>query len=386
MKDYKELTKKIDTVIDAYTDELFAHNCDLADHPEISGEEYETSKKAVNLLKSHGFQAEYPFAGMDTAFRAIAGPSNHKHKVALLTEYDALPGLGHACGHCSMLAGIAMQDLQDELDTDVHIIGTPAEETNGGKITIADQGLFDDYDMALMIHMYDQSIVDVKALALYAAFFTFHGKAAHASANPWDGVNALNAAQLMLHAVDMMRQHVKPDVRMHAVIHDGGTVPGIVPERAQLEIYVRSLDRIYLEELIKKVDNCAEAGALATGCTVEKYLRDPVFFNMKRNETGIRTLEEVYDEVGVPLDGDKDDIFGSTDCGNVSWICPAFQPVLKLSPRGVPVHSKEFEALVRTDKAKECLVQGARILSHEIAKVFSDPEKIASLKADFKAE
>jgi len=388
MKSYQSLIDVLNQTIEKNKEELFALNCDIADHPEISGEEYETSKKIARLLTEHGFQVELPFAGMDTAFRAIAGSNNHKHKVAILAEYDALPDVGHACGHClsgsiSCLAAIAAKELQDELDTDIHVLGTPMEETCGGKITMVNAGVFQDYDMALMVHMSDHNMVRMRAQALDAMFFEFHGKAAHASANPWDGINALNAAQLMLHGVDMLRQHLKDGTRMHGVIHKGGVVPGIVPDEAEIEMYVRSTDSKYLAETVAKVDNCAAGGALATGCTWDKWRRDPVFESMKSNDTGIVAMEETYGDLGLPLNGDPNEIFGSTDCGNVSWICPAFHPLLQLAPTGIPIHSRDFETYVRTDKANKCLEDGAKIISYQIAKIFSDPEKIQAMKDDF---
>ena len=164
MDKYLELKEKIFERIDANWAELIALNDDLADHPEISGQEFETSRKIVELLKKKGFATEYPFAGIETAFKAVYGPNNHKYKVAILTEYDALPDIGHACGHCvsgsiSVLAGIAMAELQDELNADIHVIGTPIEEADGAKVQMTDDGVFNDYDMAIMIHLYDQNLL-----------------------------------------------------------------------------------------------------------------------------------------------------------------------------------------------------------------------------------
>ena len=266
---YESLKEKAYYEIEKYTAMCQHINDDLADHPELSGEEVESSSKIVELLKKEGFQTEYPFAGYNTAFKAVYGENNHARKIAILTEYDALPGIGHACGHCtsaaiSLLAGLALKELQDELDADIHIIGTPAEETEGAKCVMVKKGVFDKYDMAMMVHLYDENLLAPKVQALDAFFYTFHGKTAHASAAPWEGNNALNGVQLMFHALDMLRQHVKPDVRIHGVIRDGGLAPNIVPEIASAEFYIRSMDRAYLTEVLKKVDDCARGAAIAT--------------------------------------------------------------------------------------------------------------------------
>ena len=190
--------------------------------------------------------------------------------MAILTEYDALPEIGHACGHSlsgsiSCLAGLALSSLQDELDTDIHIIGTPNEEEDGAKCRMADDGVFDIYDEAIMVHLYNNNVPVPRLHALNSVMYEFHGKAAHSAAGPWDGVNALNAGQLMFHAIDMLRQHVRPDVRMHGIFRNGGAAPNIVPDEVTAEVYVRSASRSYLNEILKKVDNCAQAGCLATG-------------------------------------------------------------------------------------------------------------------------
>ena len=272
MDKYSELKSLLTSKVEEKLPDLIALNDDLADNPELSGEEYRTSKIIAELLEKNGFKVEMPFAGLETAFRGIYGADNHKYKVAIMAEYDALPGIGHACGHCvsgsiSVLAAIALAPLQDELDCDIHILGTPNEEIDGAKCAMVDQGIFNGYDMAMMIHLYDQNLLYCKLLGLHSYLYTFHGKAAHASAAPWEGVNALNAAQLMFHGVDMLRQHVTPDVRMHGVYRNGGEAPNIVPEEASAEFYFRALDRDYLNGLVKKADNCAEGASLAMGTT-----------------------------------------------------------------------------------------------------------------------
>ncbi len=385
---YEELKAKIFEHIFLNYEELKALNNWLADHPEISGEEYESSKRIVELLNCHGYKTEYPFAGLETAFRGVYGENNHKHKVAILTEYDALPEIGHACGHClsgsiSVLAGLAMKDLQDELDVDVHIIGTPIEETDGAKCRMVQNGVFDDYDLAIMVHLYNYNLITPKLQALASNMYVFHGKAAHASAAPWEGRNALNAVQLMYHAIDMMRQHCKPEAQFHGIIRDGGEAPNIVPEKAATEFYIRALDKEYLEELSRLVDDCAEGAAIATQTTWEKYKTAETYDNLKYNKTGEKALYEVYEELGIELNWDNDKIFGSTDCGNVSFACPAFHPCLQVVDHDTPIHTRKFAKAMKSEEAYTGLVTGAKIIALQIAKIFSDEEKIKKLKEDF---
>lgn len=390
---YDELQRVIESGIEKNWDEFFRLNCDIAKEPELSGKEFKTSRKIVETLQAKGYEVEYPFDGLETAFRAAYGKGNHKYKVAILAEYDALPDIGHACGHSlsgaiSCLAGVALSNLQDELDTDIHIIGTPNEEEDGAKCKMADDGVFDIYDEAIMVHLYNNNVPVPKLYALDSIMYEFHGKPAHSAGNPWDGVNALNAGQLMFHAIDMLRQHVRPDVRMHGIFRNGGTAPNVVPDEVALEIYVRSTDRPYLNEILKKVENCAQAGCLATGATLSRYPTAAPYNNLKINKTGNDALFEVYEELNLKLPKNEklELMFGSSDIGNVSFRCPAFHPCLKLTPENIEIHSREFAEYVIRDDGKEMLKVGAKIIAFHIAKLFSSEDKVRAMKADFLSE
>ena len=381
MDKYLELKEKIFERIDANWAELIALNDDLADHPEISGQEFETSRKIVELLKKKGFATEYPFAGIETAFKAVYGPNNHKYKVAL-------PDIGHACGHCvsgsiSVLAGIAMAELQDELNADIHVIGTPIEEADGAKVQMTDDGVFNDYDMAIMIHLYDQNLLYCILNGLMSYQYNFHGKAAHASAAPWEGKNALNAAQLMFHGIDMLRQHVTPDVRMHGIYKEAGVAPNIVPEEASVHFYMRAVDKPYLQEVHRMVDDCARGAAIMTQTTWDTFKVDATYDCMKNNPAGISVMKEVYEELGIDINGDHDKLFGSSDIGNVSFACPAFHPTLQIVDRGVAIHTREFADAVKTQRAHDAIKLGAEVISLHITKTFMDEDKIKAMKEDF---
>lgn len=388
MQTYAQNRAVIEQGVTDHLADLIALNDDLADHPELSGEERRSSARIVELLRAKGFTVKYPYAGLETAFKGVCGPDNHRYKVAILAEYDALPGIGHACGHCvsgsiSVLAALALAPLQDALDCDVHILGTPNEEVEGAKCEMVEQGIFDGYDMAMMIHLYDQNMLYCKLQGLHAFLYTFHGKAAHASSAPWEGVNALNAAQLMFHGIDMMRQHVTPDVQMHGVFRNGGLAPNIVPEEASVEFYFRALDKAYLFSVDERADRCAAGAAMMTGCTWEKTSTSAMYDNMKNNAAGLAALGEVYAELGIEDDGDYDKIFGSSDIGNVSFVCPTFHPTLAIVDRGVPIHTRAFAEAVKSERAHDTIAQGARVIACQTAKIFGDPARVRAMKEDF---
>lgn len=383
-----QLKEKIFAGIETYRSQMAAVSDHLADHPELSGREYESSRKLVQVLREKGYQVEYPFGGKETAFRGIYGDNHHRYKVAVLTEYDALPELGHACGHClsgsiSILAGLALKDLQEELNADIHIIGTPDEEDDGAKCIMVEKGIFDEYDMAIMVHLYNRNLVMPRFQALAEYFYEFRGKPAHASAAPWEGKNALNGLQLMIHAVDMLRQHTRDDAQFHYVIRDGGLAPNIVPEKAVLQMFLRASDKKYLEELMRLVDDCAMGAAMATQTTVERMPKDQTYYvDLRANPAGEAALREVFEELGIEENGPRDTLFGSSDIGNVSYACPAFHPCLQLTDEA-PIHTREFEAAMKTDRAHKALEDGAKLIALTIAKIFSDEQRIAAMKEDF---
>lgn len=227
-----------------YQDAAFALSDAMAREPEIGGQEYKSSAAIVKLLRDSGMEVEYPFAGLETAFRGRICPERPR-RVALLAEYDALRGQGHACGHCasgssSVLAALALHALRDSYDFGVDIIGTPDEEFAGQKAAMADQGIFDGYDFAAMVHMGPSTAAGASYIALDGLGIKWHGAPAHAAAAPWTGRNAFNAARLFFDAVDMMRQHLLPEARLHGIIKEAGTASNIVPDLAEVEFLTRA--------------------------------------------------------------------------------------------------------------------------------------------------
>jgi len=390
LSDYKSLSSQLDAGIDRFSAQAVALSDAMAADPEISEQEVRSSKAHTEFLKKAGFQVEHPFFGMPTAYNAkIAAGGNGR--VCLLTEYDALPEIGHACGHnvhgaMSLLAGAALAPLIQELKGELWVTGTPAEESNGAKISMSEKGLFDDFDLALMIHSgNDKSYVRYRALAMDSFEFRFKGKAAHAAAAPWDGRNALNGAQLFFHAVDMLRQHVLPDVRIHGIYTVGGAACNIVPEAATVRFYFRAERRAYLKNLVQKILKAAQGCAMATDTEVEWSNFELSFDEMQPNETAESMMEDIFREQGVPF-GPCPGPQGSSDVGNVSKRCPALQPTLSIMDKPYAWHTRDFAASTTGPLAHKAIVTGARLLARASLKAFLDPELRKRMRADFEAE
>ena len=390
MLTYEEGIARIDRFLAAHLNGA----AELADrihaHPELGEQEFETSRLLAERLREGGFQVEAPTCGLPTAFQGVArhgsGPV-----VALLTEMDALPEIGHACGHnlhgvMSVLAGLALKECLPDLEGQIRVVGTPAEETNGAKVSMAAAGIFDDCDLALMIHCNaGESFVDYRSLAMDSVEFTFTGKPAHAAGSPWEGLNALNGVQLLFHGVDMLRQHVRPETRMHGIISAGGVAPNIVPETAQARFYFRAPWRPYLNQLMEKVYDCARGAALATGTQVTWRNNEASFDDMLPNPTAENLIGGILVDLGVSLVPGPGPM-GSTDVGNVSYRCPALQPELAITPERMSLHTREFEAALLLPEAHRMLGVGAQALARTCLKVFLDPELRASLRRDFETQ
>ncbi len=386
--DLEPLKKQLFAEIDRLAPEVFKLSDNLADNPEIGGEEINSAEKITAILEKHGLDVEKSFAGLPTAFKAKTfGSGNSRIKLALLAEYDALPDLGHACGHnvsgaISILAGLSLSKLANELPGSLDIIGTPDEEGDGGKITMSDKGIFDDYTLAMMIHLDNKNRTNSRLMALDGLEFVFYGKSSHAAAAPWEGRNALNGVQLMFHAVDMLRQHVKPDVRMHGIVDEGGYVCNIVPEKAVGHIFIRSEDRAYLDQVRKMVLDCAKGAALATQTEVEVNTLCPSLSDLKANDAAEELIRDCFEELGID-DHTDGKAFGSSDIGAMSYRCPTLHPTLALTEEDIKIHTREFLGLVKGETAHRAILNGARVLALAGLNVFMKRDLAENIKQDF---
>lgn len=360
----------------ALSDDIFAH-------PEIAEQEYRTSQKFVDVLKEHGFEVEYPFMekelGYGTAFRAVLdcgeGPS-----AAILVEYDALPGLGHACGHnlhgsMSILAGISLEDIKDKFSGKLYVIGTPAEEDIGAKVIMSSAGVFDDMALAVMIHcssgVGSQAAMDL--FSLRCIDVEFFGRSAHAAESPWNGQNALTAARKFMDLLDARRQCFTPDVRLSSIIVNGGVASNIIPEYAKLRTEFRTCSMGRLEQLDDAVKKCAQAAALALDCDYRITSDIPDFYDMVRVKELEDAICELYDEAGEPI-VEVSMPSGSSDMGNVSYRCPAVQPMLSIVDEKYPLHTPEFAQATLGEKAAAALEKGAYIMAALVLRAFTDKD------------
>ncbi|MFL6554903.1 MAG: M20 family metallopeptidase, partial [Bacillus sp. (in: firmicutes)] len=245
----------------------------LYHNPELGDQEFVSMQRLVDFLEENKFAVEKGIVGRPTAFKAVYDSKKEGPTIAYLSEYDALPEVGHGCGHnligtMSAGAGVLLSKIVDEIGGRVVVLGTPAEETNGAKVPMAEQGIFDDIDAAMILHPADESYESGESLAMDAIQFDFRGRTSHAAASPEKGINALDAVIQLFNGINALRQHVTSDVRIHGIIKEGGVAANIVPDKAVAQFYVRAKDRSYLNEVVQKVISIAKGASSMTGAEV----------------------------------------------------------------------------------------------------------------------
>ena len=355
----------IDASIEAAADELVAISRDIHAHPELNYEEHHAAAVLTASLDQHGFAVERATGGIETAFRGRVEGSGVGPTIGILVEYDALPGIGHACGHnliaiSTLGAGIAAKAALGQLPGAVVVVGTPAEEGGGGKVRLLEAGVFDDIDIALSSHPKSNRTtvrtawpLDASAsLAMVGYRYAFHGESAHAAIAPHDGVNALNAVIGLFNGIDAMRQHVTDDVRMHGVITDGGAAPNIVPDFAAANFMLRARDGVYLRDVVaERVRRIAEGSATITGARLEIEPFYPFYDSVRPNATIAARAEEHARRVGMTLTAPDTGpgIWASTDFGNVSQVMPSFAMDFAVSTEPVALHTPDMREVSTSD-------------------------------------
>ncbi len=392
MSNKEQLRQRAIAQIDARRGELIELADTIHANPEIAFEEYESAALLSRTLEENGFAVERAVAGLDTAFVATTEGQGGGPTVAFLAEYDALPGLGHACGHnligaAAIGAGLAVQAVLPELAGTLKVIGTPAEEGGGGKGTMVDGGVFAGVDAAMMFHPSYHNMTRRRSLTSYKIFIEFFGKPAHAGARPDEGINALEALILTYNGINALRQHLRDDARIHGVITHGGDAPNIVPKYAAARFYVRAADTPYCTEVFEKVRACAEGAALATGARLsfseyapryDAMMPSPVLASMVEANMGALGLE-----VQAPEPNER---MGSTDMGNVSQVVPAVHPYISIGPEDIGGHTAEFEVASGSPAGHEGMITAAKMLAMTGLDLFTDPAKVSEAKRAFEAQ
>lgn len=389
------LTNTFSDLCKSFAPDAFAINYTLAKNPELSSHEFETVKTIGAVLEKYGMDVTYEFCNLPTAFKASpVKVDNPKGRLAILCEYDALPEVGHACGHCasgsmSVLAALTLRKMQQDgvaFNMDIDIIGTPDEEATGCKVDMCNAGVFKDYDLAIMVHLDgEETRPNSQFLALDCFRARYHGKPAHAAGEPWNGINAVNGVQLAIHAMDMMRQQVRPETRIGTWIIAGGTASNVIPEFGELEVTVRHTERDYLNGLSEQIKKIFEGAALCTGTTVDIEFYGNPYDDMNQNQRGTLLIEDVMTDMGIDFKPGPADIGGSSDIGNVSYQCAAFHPKLRLSGDDKVCHSKEFAAAMLESTIEQTILDGANIIGRTLLRLVENPAVLEEIVAEFNA-
>lgn len=382
--------ERIDHTFDLIKDDLKAMTLEIHANPELGMEEYQACELQMNLLKKYGFEVRNNYCGIPTSYIACYKGEKSGPKIAMLAEYDALPGIGHACGHnlIAMVAcgaGIGMKEFADELGGEIYVIGTPAEETVGAKAIMADAGGFDEMDVIMMSHPGYFNLESANTLAIKSVYFDFYGKTAHASGMPEDGLNALDAVINTFVMINALRQQTQDDARIHGIITMGGDAPNIIPDHTQAHFFVRAEKIDYLESLFEKVCDCARAGAMGAGCRVEITLGEGQFCDTNSNKVLSKLNTKNMELLGEKmLPAPEKAIAGSTDMGNASYRCPAIQTIYDTTHWvEVPAHTVEFTECVKTEYALEQSVKCAKGHVLTAIDLMEDPAHLEAIREEF---
>jgi len=364
-----ELKRQVCADVDKRKSDLIEISRQIHAHPETNFEERFAHKILTDYIADQKLAVTRGAYDLDTAFDvSISGGSGPT--VAVLCEYDALPGIGHACGHniiatAGLGAGLALSGVVEQCDGNLRLMGTPAEEGGGGKIEMARKGAFEGVDAAMMIHPSDADLARMNAIAVQNLFVKFHGLAAHAAVSPHKGKNALDAAVLGYMNVAALRQHILPTERIHGIFTNAGEKPNIVPRETEMDWYVRSPTIETLQPLKKRVAQCLEGGAVAAGCTVSFDWQGNTFADLVDNvpllESYVRNAEIFGRKMTTEfLPGTGG---GSTDMGNISYLVPSIHPMLQVAPSGVSLHSAAFADHAKGEEANRAILDGAKIMA-----------------------
>ncbi|GAA3062792.1 MULTISPECIES: M20 family metallopeptidase [Actinomycetes] len=381
----------------AIGDDLLGISHSIHAHPEIRFQEHHAFELLTRTLREEGFAVQTDIGGLDTSFRAEAVYGDGGPTLAFVCEYDALEGIGHGCGHNIIAAAglggalLVKRLIEQLLERGEHgaagrivVIGTPGEEGGGGKAYMVEAGCFDDLDAAIMIHPAGENLSGMSTLGRVALTFEFTGTPAHAAVNPERGVNALDAAVLTLNAVGLLRQQLPSDVRVHAVIEDGGDVPNIIPSRSFIRAFVRApRTDVLLNDVVPRVINCARGAALATGTEVDLQLPTPPYAALRPNPVLQDLVESAFARLGRTTVPPLQEAFpGSTDMGNVSQIVPVIHPNVELQT-GLNMHSQQATDLAGGPRGDEAVLDGALLLAMTATQLLRSPALLDDVRSAF---
>ncbi len=370
--------------VDAQRDNLLNLSHTIAANPELGFHETAASNLLAGFLEQHGFTVTRGIAGLETAFKAVYGRG--APDIALLAEYDALPELGHAniIAASAIGAAVASKQAVDNYGGSVTVLGTPAEESGGGKAIMVERGVFSELDAAIMIHPGNRNLAAPSALAAQGLQVEFFGREAHAAANPQSGVNALDALIIAYNALNALRQHIPDDCRIHGVITDAGAAHNIVPAHSAASFMVRAADNDYLDILKEKTLDCFRSGAIATGARLEYQWQQMHYAALKPNATLVGLFMNNMKTLGREFTAsDPSSWMGSTDMGNVSQVVPGLHALVAIAPPDVTVHTPEFARVAVSEAGDNCVGDAAKAMAMTLADLLADPDIRKNMRGDF---
>lgn len=383
-----DLENIISNKIDGVKEAFIKASHDIGNKPELQNQEFFASGLLTELLSRHGFQITKNIAGHETGFIAEKDSGKPGPAIAYLAEYDALPDIGHGCGHniigtLSALSAVGLSEALPQTGGKVLVYGTPAEEggDNGSaKASFADQGYFNHIDAAMLLHPGCHAHLTSPSLAVKCYAFSFYGKTAHAASCPEDGINALDALILFYNGINALRQQCEPYVRIHGIITHGGTAPNVIPDFTQAKFFIRSTTKNHADEILNKVIKVAEGAAVATGCTFKAEKFNNNVDDVVQNQAFDLLFQKNAEKLGFNYSFPSNEAKGSSDVGNVSYAIPVIQPTLQVSERVIPGHTVEFRDACLSPFADEVMVQGAKALAFTGLSLLKDNEKLKEIK------
>jgi len=382
----EKLKLKVKDSVELQRQQLIQLSLNIHDNPELGFEEEKASVWLTGYLEEGGFHVERGIADLATAFRATYGQGSPR--IALLAEYDALPKMGHGCGHniiaaSALGAAVASKSIIDQLGGSVVVLGTPGEEVFGGKIDMVKAGVFKEIDVAMIVHPDVRNMVTIQALSCSSLEVEFFGRPAHAAAQPYKGINALEAMILAFTSINSLRQHIRSEARIHGIITDGGEAPNIVPAHSAAVFLIRAPDNEYLAELKDRVLNCFTGASVASGARLEYRWRDRAYAPMKNNATLAQLFSQNLESLGRHVEAfDPRFGFGSTDMGNVSQVVPSIHPTIAIASPEVFIHTQEFASAAASEAGHEGLMDAARAMAMTVADILQ-PGMLDKIKQEF---
>jgi len=382
-----ELKIEVNNKVEVQKPQLVQLSLNIHDNPELGFHEEKASTWLTSYLEDNEFRVERGIAGLTTAFQAIYGQESPR--IALLAEYDALPQIGHGCGHniiaaSAVGAAVASKIIVDRVGGSIIVLGSPGEEIFGGKIDMVKAGIFQGIDAAMVVHPDIRNIATIQALACISLVVEFVGKPAHAAAHPESGINALEAMILAFNSINSLRQHIKGEARIHGIITDGGEAPNIVPAHSAADFLIRAPDNDYLEELKGKVLDCFMGAAVASGARLEYSWSDKAYAPMKNNMTLACLFSQNMESLGRRVEAfDSNFGFGSTDMGNVSQVVPSIHPTIAIASPEVLIHTPEFAFAAASEMGHRGLLDAAKAMAMTVVDILSRPDMLDKIRQEF---